>query len=207
MDTIIVQGTKSNDNGSVTKIGKSRVDTALDLYLNKRAKRIVFSGGYTNPNAKFSEAENMRKYALECGVSDNDIILEERARETIGNAHFTKINFLESNKWYKNIAVSSKWHLPRLNFIFDRVLGDDYFTQYVGSDDKLTFQELKKVKRAENLWYMLDRLLLLGISPGNDEIISKRLSVFYSLLNITEKPISLFSILHNQQHKAQAEPV
>jgi len=181
-DSIIVHGQKVKDNGSLNEAVKGRIDTSLDFYFEGEAPVLICSGGYTNPRANVSEAASMRNYALHKGVDEKSIFLEEKSKETIGNAFFTKVSYLEPNRWQKNIVVSSDWHLPRLGMVFERVLGENYYTKLVGSRDDITEDELKKLKQKEKFWYHLDNLILLGIESGDDTSVGKRLSRFHSFI-------------------------
>jgi len=167
-DSIIVHGAGG-------KIVKSRLDTALDLYFKKEAGKLIFTGRDCT--------EPMKNYASKRSVPQDDILLEESSKDSIGDIFFTKKNHLEPNKWNENIVVSSEWHLPRLNFICKKVLGENYYTKLVGSKDEITEQELRELKQRENFRFLADKLILLGIKPGDDESIGERLSAFYYFYN------------------------
>jgi uncharacterized SAM-binding protein YcdF (DUF218 family) len=167
-DSIIV-------HGNAGKIAKSRLDTALDLYDQNRTRMIL-----TGRNC----ARYMMDYVLKKGVPKSDILLEEKANETLGDIFFTKIDYLEPEDWRRNILVSSDWHLPRISTAVDKIMGEDYYTKLVGSDDRLTAEELEENKKSERFKQHIDDLILLGIKSGNDKAIRRRLSMFYRFFDI-----------------------
>lgn len=64
-----------------------RTPEAVKAYNEGLCKKLVFSGGvlWDTEYGRISEAEYMRRFALEHGVPDEDIVLDELARTTIEN--------------------------------------------------------------------------------------------------------------------------
>lgn len=84
---------------------------AADLYLNKYANKIIFSGGLGKITYKLwneTEAEKFAKLAIEKGVSSNDIYLEKESTNTGDNFRFSK-KLIENEKLnIKSCIVVSK---------------------------------------------------------------------------------------------------
>ncbi len=103
--------------GSV-KAAKYRVPVAVDAYNAGRAGKIMLCGGKLRdfPNGKYSEAEHMYKAALELGVAEEDIILENRSQNTVENILFALIE-LQRSFWLNNVhgvlLVTTAYHMRR----------------------------------------------------------------------------------------------
>ncbi|WP_199860632.1 YdcF family protein [Oceanobacillus damuensis] len=62
-----------------------RLPKAVELYKAGRAKKILFSGGVTWEGTDLPEAELLRSKAIELGVSDQDILVEQVSLHTKEN--------------------------------------------------------------------------------------------------------------------------
>ena len=71
---------------------KERTSVSVEMYKNKRVKKLVFMGGgygisnITNDHTP--ESHQMRDYAISLGVPENDIIVEDKSKDTIENIIF-----------------------------------------------------------------------------------------------------------------------
>ena len=79
----------TEDNGKTSKYGlvfgnsmliKQRVEKAVELYNNKRIQKVIFMGGINGvsnqDNSLIAEADKMKELAIELGINENDIIVE-----------------------------------------------------------------------------------------------------------------------------------
>lgn len=103
--------------GSV-KAAKYRVPVAVAAYKAERANKLVFCGGtfWDFPDGISSEAEYMHKTALELGVPDRDIILENSSQNTVENILFALAAMqrnLGLNKVHKVLLVTTAYHMRR----------------------------------------------------------------------------------------------
>jgi hypothetical protein len=96
-----------------------------------------------------NEAVVMKKYAESLGFLATDILTEETSLDTVGNAHYTKVNILEKNNWKKIKVVTSDFHIERTRFIFDLILGDGYEIEYVPAENCFSPDLLLKTKEKE----------------------------------------------------------
>lgn len=90
---------------------RERIQHGINLLKNKRAKYIIFTGGY-GKGSKYSEAFVARQYALSRGISTDKIIIEEKSRITEENIYYA----LEQAKKYNLksfILVSDPLHMRR----------------------------------------------------------------------------------------------
>ena len=103
--------------GSI-KAAKYRVPVAVDVYMAGRADKIMLCGGVLRdfPDGTCTEAEHMRKTALELGVAEDNIILENSSQNTVENLLFALIELqraLRLNKVHKVLLVTTAYHMRR----------------------------------------------------------------------------------------------
>lgn len=94
-----------------------RLDAAINLYQNKKVKKILVSGGigFLSINRFHKEADKMQKYLISKGISANDIIIEDKSRNTYENI-INSAKILENNYSLprtKIILITSDFHLKR----------------------------------------------------------------------------------------------
>ena len=120
-DYVIILGSKIRENGTLTPILQSRVDKAIEFSKEQREKsnrRIVFvpSGG-KGEDEIIAEAEAMKNYLIEKGISPKDIIVENESRNTYQNLKFSKQKIDEDNKDAKIIFSTTNYHVFRSGVI------------------------------------------------------------------------------------------
>ena len=103
--------------GSI-KAAKYRVPVAVDVYMANRADKIMLCGGVLRdfPDGRCTEAEHMRKTALELGVAEDNIILENSSQNTVENLLFALIELQRAlwlNKVHKVLLVTTAYHMRR----------------------------------------------------------------------------------------------
>ena len=109
-DCIIVLGS--------TKAAKYRVPVAVEAYKAGRASKIMLCGGKLRDfsDGKYSEAQHMHKAALELGIPEEDIILENSSQDTVENILFAMIE-MQRNFWLNKIRrvllVTTTYHMRR----------------------------------------------------------------------------------------------
>lgn len=98
------------------KILKQRVEAAIKI----PAEKYIMSGAYCFTTKKIppkTEAQAMKEYALSLGINKNKIIKEEKSKDTIGNAYFTK-QIIKNNTF---LVITSDFHKERVEYIFEKV--------------------------------------------------------------------------------------
>lgn len=117
----------TEDNGKTSKYGlvfgnsmliKQRVEKAVELYNNKRIQKVIFMGGINGvsnqDNSLIAEADKMKELAIELGINENDIIVENTSNNTfenIDNAMYLLRNEIATIK--NIIVITSEFHLKR----------------------------------------------------------------------------------------------
>lgn len=99
-----------------TRIARLRALKAVELYRQKKAPVILFSG-MGRRKRKVSEAAFMASLALSLGVPNKQVIVEEHSRSTLGNAHYSK-TILENNQFKSLILVTDEFHMERALYLF-----------------------------------------------------------------------------------------
>ena len=120
-DFVIILGSRINNDGSLPPLLKGRVDKAIE-FGNKQyettKKKIVYipSGGKGN-NEVTSEAEAIKKYLLEKGIKEKQIIIEDKSTSTIENMKFSKSKIDMVNKDAKISFATTNYHVFRSGVI------------------------------------------------------------------------------------------
>ena len=120
-DYIIILGCRIRKNGTLTPILKSRVDRAISfskMQYDATGKDIIFipSGGKGNDEV-MSEAKAIHNYLLEQGINKNNIIVEDKSKNTYENIKFSYRLINKKNK-DANIAFSTtNFHVFRAGII------------------------------------------------------------------------------------------
>lgn len=104
-----------------------RLPKAVELYQQGRARKILFSGGATWNGNKFPEAIHLKNKAIELGVSENDILIEDRSLNTFENvlASLVVLNrafFLYNIK--RLLVVTNAFHMRRLHLTLKTYMPD-----------------------------------------------------------------------------------
>ncbi len=181
MEAVIILGQMLNDDGSMVRILKRRLDKALAM--NKNNPLFIVVGGKGNKLSPFSESKVMKDYLSSKGILKNNIIKEEKSLDTIGNVFFLKRDILVKKKIKNLVVVTSSFHMPRTKIIFNKILGSDYNTKFVATHDFFDFYVIKhQILGIEKKLTAVISDMLSSIKEGNDSQIKKmlRLHPFYS---------------------------
>ena len=101
----------SGDNGP-------RTETAVNLWKQKRAPLILFSGGSLDPES-VSSAELMKRDAVRLGVPGDAILVEPLSSSTEENAGFSAA-LLNKRGLRTAILVTSPYHQRRASILFSQ---------------------------------------------------------------------------------------
>ena len=87
-----------------------------------KLKKILITGGSGRVTGEgISEATDMKKVFLLCGVPDSVLLLELNARNTHENALFTKKMIDSLSIKGSKLLITSAFHMPRSKACFDKV--------------------------------------------------------------------------------------
>ena len=96
-----------------------RLTEAIRLYQNKKAKKILFTGGSGILFSYEPESILAKKFLVQMGIKEEDILLEEKSRNTFENAFYSK-EILEKYSFQKIILITSAFHMKRAEGIFKK---------------------------------------------------------------------------------------
>ncbi|SMC37426.1 YdcF family protein [Moheibacter sediminis] len=109
-DAAIILGTAVWD-GEPSPVFKERINHAILLYKRDSVDYLIFTGGI-GEGKKYSEAEIGKKYAIENGIPENKIFIEEKSKITDENLKFAKA-IVEEKGFSKILIVSDPLHMKR----------------------------------------------------------------------------------------------
>ena len=164
-------GLTENDEPSAKM--KVRLDIACQVYWAGNFNGIITTskGTFRDGNGhSVTEAEAASRYLTERLINPSKIFKEERSMDTMGNAFFSRIMFLEHRGWWEPTVITNEFHMPRARFIFDRVMDAKYRLQYVtASNAGIRSEELEKWQRHEEEMLKFYERLLTGDNKGDLE--------------------------------------
>lgn len=117
-DAVVVLGAAVVAPGVPGPAMKRRVAHAARVLADRRIGHLVVSGGKHERGA--SEAEVMRRLALDHGVPEERIVIEDRSRNTFENAVYTGRIILDRG-WSGIVVVTDAWHMRRALFVCRRL--------------------------------------------------------------------------------------
>jgi uncharacterized SAM-binding protein YcdF (DUF218 family) len=143
-DAIVVLGGGVHPDGTLPPVARARVERAVELLECGVAPRLILSGrcGLSAAEPLLTEAEAMAEYAAGFGVPRSALFLEDDAKDTLGNAYFTRRRFLEPNDWTSIRVVTSDYHLSRAAWVFRKILGPGYDVSFVSAPSALSPREM-----------------------------------------------------------------
>ncbi|MDF9824215.1 uncharacterized SAM-binding protein YcdF (DUF218 family) [Breznakia sp. PF5-3] len=121
IDYIIVLGSGLLEGYRVSPLLARRIDRGLDIYhrqmkkkRKKKTPKIIMSGGQ-GADELLPEAKAMYTYALQKGIPESDLIIEDNSKNTMENMLFSKDIILSQmdGKKYKAIFSTSNYHVLR----------------------------------------------------------------------------------------------
>jgi uncharacterized SAM-binding protein YcdF (DUF218 family) len=111
----IVLGAKVMKDGSPSPALARRVDHAVALVRGGKVAHLLMSGGAVNHPVP--EALVMRDLAMAAGIDADRIVVEDRSRNTIGNARYSA-PIIAAHGWTRLLLITDTFHLPRARLIF-----------------------------------------------------------------------------------------
>jgi uncharacterized SAM-binding protein YcdF (DUF218 family) len=101
----------------------ARIAEGVKLYLQGWSPKIIFSGAAAEGDV--SNALAMKRIAVNQGVPEEDILIEEKSKTTTENADYTS-EIIQENGFHSIILVTSPYHQRRAYTHFRNALGDEF---------------------------------------------------------------------------------
>lgn len=140
-DVAIVLGAGTADE-EVTPVFQERINHGIWLYKNGYVKILIMTGGIGKGNNN-SDAWVAKQYAMEQGIPESDVLLEEKSTITQENIENAK-KIMEDNSYHTTIIVSDPLHMKRA-----MLMAEDYeikayssptsTSRYISLKSKLSF--------------------------------------------------------------------
>ena len=139
-DFILILGCQIKKDGSLTNLLKGRVDRAIEfskMQKEKTGKDIVFipSGGKGNDEI-ISEAQAMKNYMREQGIKEENILMEDKSKNTFENIKFSNKIINEKKENAKVAFSTTKYHVFRAGCI---ATSQNIFMEGIGAKTKSYF--------------------------------------------------------------------
>ncbi len=96
-----------------------RTKKGIELYKQAYAPKLLLSGDAADPKSP-SNAKIMKRVALENGVKEEDIVIEENSKDTKENATESILKLLKVGPEQKILLVTSPYHSRRAKNEFER---------------------------------------------------------------------------------------
>ncbi len=116
---IVLGGGIISDTHSLPWGVEERVTKGVELYKAGFAPTIIVSGGIVHFQGE-AESEVMAPFAVMLGVPEDDIIQENRSKDTYTNALYST-QIMQEHGWQRAIVVTSDFHSGRACRIFKKV--------------------------------------------------------------------------------------
>jgi len=178
-DCIIVLANEMDKEGNLNLESESRIKLASDTYFNNPSATLITCGWNYRKDSKLFIGDVMKNYAVKLGVPFNKILTEINSRDTVGDAFFTKLNFLNSNKWGNILVITSDYHVFRTSKIFKFIYGSQYEINVIGS---YGFDSLEK-QISEKISLTAFERTFENIKEGDELKIYERLSTQHPFYN------------------------
>jgi uncharacterized SAM-binding protein YcdF (DUF218 family) len=187
--TIVILGGGIDKNGNLPQYVKKRLDKAIEIFKKNKNSNILVSGKYSflypkNLIPPITEAQAMRNYLIKKGILKKNIFLENKSKDTISNAYYSKKIYFIPKKEKKAKIITSEFHLPRVKYIFKKVFGKDYKFQYVPIHSNLNKKSVEKVQQRQKELLKKTKEILGGMKDGNHNFLKNK---FYKLKYYREK--------------------
>ncbi|MCB1145749.1 MAG: YdcF family protein [Leptospiraceae bacterium] len=108
---VLVPGASVTKSKKPSPVLIQRLERALDLYRNKKVKKILLSGDSESPY--YDEVNVMKDYILQRKVKPEDIFLDHSGLRTLDSVYRSKFIFNIQNM----VIVSQQMYLPRALFL------------------------------------------------------------------------------------------
>jgi uncharacterized SAM-binding protein YcdF (DUF218 family) len=146
---LIVLGAPNDSRGRLSKIAKSRADTALRLYKEIPYCKLLLTGGFGRHFniSPMPHAWYLARYLRRQGVKESDIVEFALSSNTIEDALLSK-TIIERLGCRTVYVITTGFHMPRARLIFERVFAPLHL-RFVEAPVKLADKTYKKLCKHE----------------------------------------------------------
>jgi len=95
-----------------------RLFSSIQLYKLGKIEKILISGGNGQLiNEGYMEADWSKNFLIDSGIPEEDIVIENKSRNTWENAKFTS-EILKNKEEIDLLLITSAWHMKRASYCF-----------------------------------------------------------------------------------------
>jgi len=171
-EVAVVLGGGFSETGEASASTIARARTAAHLAQKRPSLAIIASGSHGDgPSPAKSEAAVMADLIAAAGVPRERLFLEDRSRDTIGNAVEIAARYLRGIEARPIYLVTSPFPLERALVVFRHVLGFEWQVQAVAAED--TDDERNRAN-SETTFLQETFTFFEGIRPGDMAAIDKK---------------------------------
>lgn len=175
---VIVLGGGIDLAGNIPSYVYSRLDEAIKFHNDLNCK-ILLSGEYSFLYGKvkppFTEAFKMQEYLLKKGVFQDRIIKEERSKDTVGNAYYSKKYVFLPQKEKEAVIITSDFQVERVKYIFDKIFGPEYKFKIIGIESNLPDGEREAVWQRQRELLLKTQGFLSKMKDGDHDFLKDRI--------------------------------
>jgi uncharacterized SAM-binding protein YcdF (DUF218 family) len=182
---VIVLANLMDQDGRLNEDSLARLETAVAIVKEAPQSCLITSGWNYRPDSQIRIAHAMRDRARNAyGIASGRILTDCSARDTVGDALFVKRNVVEPLRMRDLTIVSSAYHLPRVQQIFEFVFGSSYRLRFVSTK----IDHAQGVAKSEIASLVAFQSTFDGVARGDTEAIFQRLLRKHPLYNGTVHP-------------------
>ena len=155
-DYTVILSHLMDSNAQLNKESKLRADEAVKLFRNNCKAKIITCGWDYRKDNKKTIAQAIAEYLIKkYKLSKSFIFQEEKSKDTVGHAIFTRKFFIKNiNK--KIAIITSDYHVKRTKMIFEFVFGKNFMIEVFSCDSNSS----KEVKLKEIVLLINSKKLL-----------------------------------------------
>jgi uncharacterized SAM-binding protein YcdF (DUF218 family) len=116
-DAIVILGYPALKDGSPSPILHERIKKGIELYNKKLSSKIICTGAAVKN--EYIEAEVIKKELLKAGISEKEIICENKSKSTWDNIKYLK-DIMEKEKLNEVVIVSNPAHVRRASIYAEK---------------------------------------------------------------------------------------
>lgn len=168
---VIVLGHGIDPDGKLPETAKLSVDTGVEVFNKTNSSKMLMCGRWSyiyDYVPKKTEAQAMKEYAISLGLDGKNILIEDKSLDTMGNAFFAKKIVKRIAGLEKITVVTCDFHVERAKYIFERIFGDGFSIEFVGSRTAYTPEQVAKRAAFEQETLKFLKKMMEGVPSGDD---------------------------------------
>jgi len=123
MNAIVILSHLMDPIGKLCKESIGRADLAIDKLKTMPNIRLILTIGWAyRQDSDKPIGLSVKEYLVSKGITQDIIKTDINSRDTVGDAIFSKINFLDIYKIEKLYVVTSDYHVMRTKIIFESII-------------------------------------------------------------------------------------